>query len=171
MALAFGAPGEAGLPEPPLGLDLYMPVPEDNALTPEKVALGRRLFFDKRLSRDGSVSCSSCHDPERAFSDGRAVAVGVFGRTGRRNAPALGSLDAWMILVQEGGGQGAPKLVKKGIGDVGPMGFTRKGAFYYSVGTGTLDVQIAELDSATGKILASQAPVNPRAPRRSPGTR
>ena len=57
----------------PLGLDLYMPVPEDNPLTPEKIELGRRLFFDRRLSRDGSVSCSSCHDPERAFSDGRAV--------------------------------------------------------------------------------------------------
>src|SRR6476661_7797652 len=73
----------------PLGLDLYMPVPEQNPLTPEKITLGRELFFDKRLSRDGSVSCSSCHDPERAFSDGRAVAVGVFGRAGRRNAPAL----------------------------------------------------------------------------------
>ena len=73
----------------PLGLDLYMPVPEDNPLTTEKIELGRRLFFDRRLSRDGSVSCSSCHDPERAFSDGRAIAVGVLGRHGRRNAPAL----------------------------------------------------------------------------------
>jgi len=73
----------------PLGLDLYMPVPEENPLTAEKIALGRRLFFDRRLSRDGSISCSSCHDPERAFSDGRAIAEGVFGRQGRRNAPAL----------------------------------------------------------------------------------
>lgn len=73
----------------PLGLDLYMPVPEDNPPTAEKIALGRRLFFDRRLSRDGSIACSSCHDPERAFSDGRSVAIGVFGRQGRRNAPAL----------------------------------------------------------------------------------
>ncbi|MBI4908183.1 MAG: cytochrome-c peroxidase [Acidobacteria bacterium] len=73
----------------PLGLDLYLPVPEDNPLTAEKIELGRRLFFDRRLSRDGTISCSSCHDPERAFSDGRAVAVGVFGRVGRRNSPAL----------------------------------------------------------------------------------
>jgi cytochrome c peroxidase len=73
----------------PLGLDLYMPVPEDNPITAEKIELGRRLFFDRRLSLDGSVACSSCHDPERAFSDGRAIAVGVFGRQGRRNAPAL----------------------------------------------------------------------------------
>lgn len=73
----------------PLGLDLYMPVPEDNPVTPEKIELGRRLFFDRRLSRDSSVSCSSCHDPERAFSDGRAFAVGVFQRKGRRNSPAV----------------------------------------------------------------------------------
>src|ERR1043166_531972 len=73
----------------PLGLDLYLPVPEDNPLTVEKIELGRRLFFDHRLSRDESLSCASCHDPERAFSDGRPVAIGVFGRKGRRNAPAL----------------------------------------------------------------------------------
>jgi cytochrome c peroxidase len=73
----------------PLGLDLYLPAPEDNPLTAEKIELGRRLFFDRRLSRDGSIACSSCHDPERAFSDGRPVAIGVFGRKGRRNAPAI----------------------------------------------------------------------------------
>jgi cytochrome c peroxidase len=73
----------------PLGLDLYMPVPEDNPATVDSVMLGRRLFFDRRLSRDQSLSCSSCHRPDRAFSDGRKVAVGVFGRTGTRSAPAL----------------------------------------------------------------------------------
>ena len=73
----------------PLGLDLYLPAPEDDPLTAEKIELGRRLFFDRRLSRDGSVACASCHDPERAYSDGRKIAVGVFGRRGRRNAPAL----------------------------------------------------------------------------------
>lgn len=73
----------------PLGLDLYLPVPEDNPLTAERIELGRLLFFDRRLSRDQSVSCSSCHDPARAFSDGRPVAIGVFGRKGRHNAPAL----------------------------------------------------------------------------------
>ncbi|MBI5084198.1 MAG: c-type cytochrome [Acidobacteria bacterium] len=73
----------------PMGLDLYMPVPEDNPLTLEKIELGRRLFFDRRLSRDGSVSCSTCHDPDLAFSDGRALAVGIGQREGRRNSPAL----------------------------------------------------------------------------------
>jgi cytochrome c peroxidase len=73
----------------PLGLDMVLPAPDDNPLTPAKAALGRRLFTDTRLSSDGSVACASCHDPSRAFSDGRAVAVGVAGRNGVRNAPAL----------------------------------------------------------------------------------
>jgi cytochrome c peroxidase len=73
----------------PLGLDLYMPIPEDNPITSEKVELGRRLFNDRRLSRDGSIACASCHDPNRAFSDGRPIAIGIHGRLGRRSAPAL----------------------------------------------------------------------------------
>ena len=76
-------------PEIPLGLDAYMPIPEDNQLTREKVALGRRLFSDTILSRDGHLACVSCHQPERAFTDGRPVAVGVFGRKGTRNVPTL----------------------------------------------------------------------------------
>jgi cytochrome c peroxidase len=73
----------------PLGLDFYMPVPEDNPITSERVELGRRLFQDRRLSRDGRVACVSCHDPRRAFSTRQAQAIGVFNRKGRRNAPAL----------------------------------------------------------------------------------
>ena len=73
----------------PLGLDLYMPVPEGNPLSVEKIELGRRLFTDRRLSRDRSIACSSCHDPARAFSDGRPVAIGIDRQVGRRSAPAL----------------------------------------------------------------------------------
>jgi cytochrome c peroxidase len=73
----------------PLGLDLYLPSPEENPITAEKIELGRRLFTDRRLSRDGTIACVSCHDPARAFSDGLTVPVGVFGRLGKRNAPAL----------------------------------------------------------------------------------
>ena len=73
----------------PLGLDLYMPVPEDNPITAKKIELGRRLFNDRRLSRDGTVACSSCHDPDHAFAAPNAISPGVFGRRGRRNAPAL----------------------------------------------------------------------------------
>ena len=73
----------------PLGLDLYMPVPENNPITPEKIELGRQLFNDRRLSRDHTLACSSCHDPDRAFSSPEPLAPGVFGRRGRRHAPAL----------------------------------------------------------------------------------
>jgi hypothetical protein len=73
----------------PLGLDLYLPVPEDNPLTLENIELGKRLFLDSRLSRDGSLSSAGCHDPARGFSDGRPVAIGIHGRQGKRNAPAL----------------------------------------------------------------------------------
>jgi cytochrome c peroxidase len=73
----------------PLGLDLYLPVPAANPITSGKIETGRRLFNDRRLSRDGSVACVSCHDPAKAFTDGRPVSIGVFGRVGRRSAPTL----------------------------------------------------------------------------------
>jgi cytochrome c peroxidase len=80
---------QAAGPRLPLGLDLYRPAPDDNPLTVDKVSLGRRLFFDRRLSRDGSRSCASCHDPGRAFADRRPVARGVGGAIGDRNVPTL----------------------------------------------------------------------------------
>src|SRR5271168_4811847 len=64
-------------------------VPPDNPQTPEKIALGQKLFFDGRLSADGSVACSTCHDPARAFTDGRPASIGIMGRTGQRNAPTI----------------------------------------------------------------------------------
>ena len=73
----------------PLGLDLYMPIPEVNRLTHEKVALGRRLFFERRLSRTKKLACAGCHNPKRGFTDRRDVSVGVFGRKGSRNIPTL----------------------------------------------------------------------------------
>jgi len=73
----------------PLGLGVPLPTPADNPLTPETVDVGRRLFEDRRLSRDGTVACTACHDPERAFTKPEAVSPGVFGRRGRRNAPTI----------------------------------------------------------------------------------
>lgn len=64
-------------------------VPRNNPMTPAKIELGRKLFFDARLSADGKVSCSSCHDPKLAFTDGKAVAEGIAGRRGSRNSPTL----------------------------------------------------------------------------------
>jgi cytochrome c peroxidase len=73
----------------PLGLDEFIAVPESNPLTPRKIALGERLFFDRALSSDGSIACASCHRPEHAFSDTSAVSTGVGARRGRRNSPTL----------------------------------------------------------------------------------
>ena len=64
-------------------------IPPDNPQTPEKIALGQRLFFDGRLSADGTVACSTCHDPARAFTDGRPTSIGIKGRVGERNAPTI----------------------------------------------------------------------------------
>ena len=64
-------------------------IPADNPQTPEKISLGQRLFFDRRLSADGTVSCSTCHDPALAFTDRRPTSVGIKGRVGQRNAPTV----------------------------------------------------------------------------------
>lgn len=76
----------------PLGIpqDLWAYfIPKDNGMTAGKVELGRKLFFEPRLSADGSVSCASCHDPNRAFTDGKRLAEGIGGRRGTRNSPTL----------------------------------------------------------------------------------
>jgi len=64
-------------------------VPADNPQTPAKIALGEKLFFDGRLSADGTVACSTCHDPPHAFTDRRPTSIGIKGRVGQRNAPTI----------------------------------------------------------------------------------
>ncbi|HQW41226.1 MAG: c-type cytochrome [Flavobacteriales bacterium] len=71
-----------------------MYVPSDNPLTVEGIALGRRLFYEKALSRDGTLACSSCHIQEHAFSDPRRFSMGIEGDLGHRNSMALMNL-AW----------------------------------------------------------------------------
>ena len=74
---------------PPLGLP-PLEVPADNLLSAEKVALGRKLFFDRRLSLNQTISCAMCHVPEQGFAHNElAMAVGLEGRTVRRNSPTL----------------------------------------------------------------------------------
>lgn len=64
-------------------------VPTDNPISTEKVELGRRLFYDVRLSGNGTFSCASCHDPKKAFTDGRGQAVGSTGQVHPRGAMSL----------------------------------------------------------------------------------
>jgi len=64
-------------------------IPADNPQTPEKISLGQKLFFERRLSADGTVSCSTCHDPALAFTDKKPASIGIKGRVGQRNAPTI----------------------------------------------------------------------------------
>jgi cytochrome c peroxidase len=74
---------------PPLGLP-PVPSPDDNPITGLKVALGRKLFYDRRLSHNNTISCAMCHVPEQGFTvNEMATAVGIEGRSVRRNAPTL----------------------------------------------------------------------------------
>src|SRR3954447_12814616 len=61
----------------------------DNTQSPEKISLGQKLFFERRLSADSTVSCSTCHNPELAFTDRKPTSVGIKGRVGQRNAPTI----------------------------------------------------------------------------------
>jgi len=88
-------------PEPPKGpipYELELPlglqpdsavIPGDNPLTVEKLRLGKRLFFEKALSVDGTISCASCHIPEKGFADPERFSDGVKGQKGTRQAPAI----------------------------------------------------------------------------------
>jgi cytochrome c peroxidase len=72
----------------PLGLP-PLPIPANNPPTPDTIALGRKLFYDTRVSVDNTLSCASCHRPEAYFTDGSNVSKGVRGQLGTRNAPTI----------------------------------------------------------------------------------
>ncbi|HEY8378759.1 MAG TPA: cytochrome c peroxidase, partial [Nannocystis sp.] len=77
----------------PLGEGLPVPlVPDDNPMTPEKVELGRHLFYDTRLSANETQSCASCHRQELAFTDGEVVSTGSTGERTRRNSMSLANV-------------------------------------------------------------------------------
>jgi cytochrome c peroxidase len=88
-------PKSGSLAEPRLSTQVGFPTALTNyvispsTLRPARVALGQKLFFEPRLSGDGAVACATCHDPARAFTDGRPVSVGIHGRVGQRNAPTV----------------------------------------------------------------------------------
>lgn len=89
MTLALAS--QVLLAQAPLGLP-PLPVPEHNPQTAEKIELGEKLFMDKRFSSTGTVSCGTCHAPDKAFIDETApipVSVGINGLTGTRNAPTV----------------------------------------------------------------------------------
>jgi cytochrome c peroxidase len=75
-------------PKVPLGLPPLPPSP-DNPLTAEKVELGKLLYFDKRVSKDGTLSCATCHDPQMAWAEHTPTSEGIHHQKGARNAPSV----------------------------------------------------------------------------------
>src|SRR5580700_4374441 len=88
VAAAFAADQTFNYKKQPFGL---MPIiwPNDNPYSPLKAELGRLLFFDTRLSADGTVSCATCHNPKLAFTDGSPVSTGIQGKKGARSSPTV----------------------------------------------------------------------------------
>ena len=85
-----------------LGLPAMI-IPENNPLTAEKVALGRKLFMDRRLSHNNTISCAMCHVPEQGFVVNEiATAVGLEGRTNKRNAPTIFNVGYYKHLFHDG---------------------------------------------------------------------
>jgi cytochrome c peroxidase len=97
---------QAGFP----GLLYSLVIPADNPQTPEKVELGRKLFFDDRLSADGTVSCDQCHLPAKGFTDQLPTSMGIHHAFGQRNAPTV--LNALFNTLQFWDGR-APTLEKQ----------------------------------------------------------
>ena len=97
------------LTTPPSGIDptawttIY--IPAGNELTAERIALGRKLYFDTRLSKDGTLACATCHDVSRGFTDHRSVSEGIGDHLGKRSAPT--TMNAAMLQTQFWDGRAA----------------------------------------------------------------
>lgn len=100
LALVFSVPGQAfDILQP---LPATVPVPKDNPQTAAKIALGEQLFFDNRLSVNGTRSCNSCHNLMAGGQDDKPVSVGALGKSGRRNAPTLWNVAFQTVLYWDG---------------------------------------------------------------------
>ncbi len=101
-------------------------IPKNNPLSVEKIALGRALYFDKRLSIDGTVSCATCHDPALAFTDAKVVAVGRGDRRGTRNAPTILNVAFNEIFFWDGRASSLEDQVKHPLLSSFEMGMTNE---------------------------------------------
>lgn len=98
IVCVFSTPSSAGVLEP-VG---QVPVPKGNIQTPEKIELGKRLFFDRRLSGDSTMSCATCHMPELAFSDGQDISLSYPTTKNWRNSPTLINVAFQKYLFHDG---------------------------------------------------------------------
>jgi len=122
--LALWSPAQNSLGVMPIGQPVHIkaplglppvPIPADNPLTAETIALGRRLYYDPVLSADNTVSCATCHDPRFGFADPKPVSEGVGKKTGTRNSPTV--INSAYFRVQFWDGR-APSLEKQAEGPV-----------------------------------------------------
>jgi len=102
LAVLLIFPGLAHAFEPFQVLPESPPIPHDNPQSDAKIALGKMLFFDRRLSVNGSLSCNSCHDLTRGGADFRSVSIGATGIAGRRSAPTLWNVAYQTVLYWDG---------------------------------------------------------------------
>ena len=129
-ALAASA-GDFDGPEYPykVPLGLKAPdVPADNPVTDAKVNLGKRLYFDKRLSRDGTVSCATCHAPEKGWTDQSAVSTGIKGQKGGLSAPTVLNAAYMELQFWDGRAKSLEEQAKGPIQNPVEMGFTHEEA-------------------------------------------
>jgi cytochrome c peroxidase len=94
-------------------------LPKDNPGTALQVALGKKLYFDTRLSKDGTVACATCHDVSRGFSDRRGTSEGVGDQLGRRNSPT--TMNALFLHTQFWDGRAASLEEQAGLPIVNPI--------------------------------------------------
>lgn len=102
------------------------PEPADNPGTPEKIALGRKLFEDPRLSRSGQIACATCHEPELGWSDGRRVSFGHDRQAGRRNAISVAMSAYAQPLFWDGRAASLEEQALHPIQDSREMAFTAR---------------------------------------------
>ena len=98
-------------------LPKHVPVPKDNPLTKVKIALGKKLFFDARLSREHSHACNTCHNVTASGADLRAVSPGANGQLTRRNAPTLWNIGFQTVLFWDGRAKSLEEQFKQHVGD------------------------------------------------------
>lgn len=108
------------------GLKTALPEVRDG-FTPQQIDLGRYLFFDPVLSKDGTVSCASCHQPEKGFSDGLATSVGIGGQAVKRGAPSLWNVAFLKLLFWDGRAKSLEEQMQGPLFAANEMGNTPEG--------------------------------------------
>ncbi len=147
-----------------------MDVPTDNPMTPEKAGLGKQLFFDKRLSKTGNMSCETCHLPEKGWTDGTPLSARFDGSMNTRHAPTLynvgyykqwywdgraATLEAQVLAAWRGQMGGDPEAMAKTLNDIPAY---KQQFEKYTGGPATQDSIVKSLATFVRTIVSDDAP-------------